>query len=314
MRDIACLLFVTTLPLFAGEVRRAASLDTTVDAPSIGYVVYHAPLELRPILGVPGAARLGDPIPLPEGVINVLVAPDHRSAILETESAVGVWTLDSSNPVVWFEAVSKVGITFSPSGSAAALRDGRTVRLMTGLPAAPSIARSVEIPAGVTRMAVSDDGALLLAAVGNELWRIDAVQASLLPSIGDAEVRAVAFAPGSHEAVACAGPAAWKIVESAYLPLVSAEPDAPDWTFAAVAANGVLLASAQKVLRVGNDQTRQYFDIPVAAERLERLAATRFLYAASRGEPAWFLLASDERIDSYFVPAAVPSVVEGVEQ
>jgi hypothetical protein len=65
---------------------------------------------------------------------------------------------------------------------------------------------------------------------------------------------------------------------------------------------------------VGNDQTRQYFDIPVAADRLDRLSATRFLYAASRGEPAWFFLASEERLDSYCVPAAVPSVVEGVEQ
>src|SRR5690349_2902867 len=49
--------------------------DTFMTRPVIGYAAQSSPPELRAIVGVPGAAVFSEPLPLPDNVTRIRLAP-----------------------------------------------------------------------------------------------------------------------------------------------------------------------------------------------------------------------------------------------
>ena len=169
-RASMAVLFLMPVIAAAADLKRASTAATSnsVDSPSIGYVVRPEVPELRAMLGVPGAARFSDPIPLPDGTVTAEVAPGHSWVLVirSNEAAAylpatqSIRTLPGGAPRAW---------AFSPSGSRAALfyPDRSEVALVSGLPAAAKIESTLQI-AQMDSFAIGDNGGFIYAA-GNQV-------------------------------------------------------------------------------------------------------------------------------------------------
>jgi DNA-binding beta-propeller fold protein YncE len=184
-----------------------------VDGPVAGYVFDGAAHGLRPVLGIPGASVLGDPINLGIDLASATVSPRLDSVIaVAADGSFHFFTLNAgaaSEAIVNGIAASPERVVFSPSGTAAALYAGRRIQVVTGLPAAPASGSTFDLTPLLTlpdrrghsaltgSFAVSDDGALVLAALGAgvQLFGTGSVR-----QIVTARNAVVAFAPGSHDA------------------------------------------------------------------------------------------------------------------
>jgi hypothetical protein len=173
-------------------------------------------VELRPIVGIPGAVVLGDPVQLPDGLQTMAVAPGQGYALVQTAdrgetsllpiTPAGVGTLVPISGAL----ANPDGIEFSPSASVAALfsRQRQVIQVIGGLPAAPQVVRNVDMAAlrgFAGTFAVSDDGRVLLLAVADG----DTSVLNALPANGDVRmvaragtISAIRFFPGTLDAVA----------------------------------------------------------------------------------------------------------------
>lgn len=184
-----------------------------VTGPVAGYVFDETALVLRPVLGIPGAAVLGDPVGLGIDLSYAAVSPRLDSVIaVGADRSFHVFTLNggtASEISVNGVAVSPEQVVFSPAGTAAALYAGSRIQVVTGLPAAPVSGSSfnltglLALPGGrghhafTGSLAVSDDGALVLVAQGAG---VELFAAGGSRQIAAARNAAVAFAPGTHDA------------------------------------------------------------------------------------------------------------------
>lgn len=183
-------IFVRTLTaVFSlGFALAGNSAVTTLSGPRLGLVFDRAAGDLRPIGGIPGAAITGEPLQLGFLIARAEISPAQDAALVVTKgrgSAVALvravgsdWVAASLDGV----APAPDSMVFSAGGSAAALyyAAGR-VQIVTGLPAAPSVAAQLDVsslPAPVTAMAVDDAGSFLLIAAGQaesvSLYRVPA--------------------------------------------------------------------------------------------------------------------------------------------
>lgn len=205
------ILSIVAVPLLVLTPRMAAQVaspslpanelqNVDVAAPTLGYAYDPDAQALRAIEGVPGAASLGAPIVLDARLAAVTVAPSRRFAL--ARSAEGqqmlLIRLDGATGQALRTDWRSGEISFSPSGSAAAIAAGEEVEVWGGLPDLPVRLRAVRSPGEVARLAVSDDGTAVAAVVGDELWRLTPEGAQLL----EAGVRDIAFAANSHQLVA----------------------------------------------------------------------------------------------------------------
>ena len=140
---------------------------------TLGYVFDTRISALRPLSGIPGAAVLGAPVDSGGPVRKAYVAPGQNYAIAFTDSGVVVVQFGSgTDPAV----VTPLGVdssaarivALSPNGAAAALYSPNEalVRILTGLPGAPGVARSVAVGAvagSIRLLAISNDAAVLIA-------------------------------------------------------------------------------------------------------------------------------------------------------
>jgi hypothetical protein len=167
---------------FAGE-----NIVTGLSGPRLGLIFDRAAEGLRPISGIPGAAITGAPLRLGFAISRAEISPAQDAAlVVKTRGAAvalvrvagGAWvaaSLDGVEP-------APDSMAFSPSGGAAALYYAAGhVQILTGLPAAATVASEVDVsglPAPVTAMAVDDTGSFLLMAAGQaesvSLYRIPA--------------------------------------------------------------------------------------------------------------------------------------------
>lgn len=163
---------------------KAKVADTKPDAPSVVQVpvqgfVASQPAMLRPILGLPGAVVLGDPLLLPDDATRILLPPGQAYALVERSGAevMGLVSLSREGAGVW-QAIEGAWfganrIAFSPNGSAAVLYSGATkqVQFLAGLPQSPRVVRQLDVgslgDASVTALAVSDDAEVLLVGVSD---------------------------------------------------------------------------------------------------------------------------------------------------
>jgi hypothetical protein len=182
-----------------------AAFGADISGPLTGYVFDSTSRIVRPVLGIPGAATLGDGLNLGFDVTMAAIAPkqDYLLAV-DTDGQVwlvrlGAGTADRLDTLHG----TPERINFSPNGSAALLIQGGTADVFTGLPGSPALARTVALNGIPTSsdFAVSDDGSAVLAAASDAVsvagssaeWR------SLSGAGADARV---AFSPGSHDAAA----------------------------------------------------------------------------------------------------------------
>ena len=145
-------------------------------APLVGLIAggSTSPSEIRPVLGVLGAASIRAPVLLSREVSKI-TWPRRRLALVERRGgAPGLVTFKGSVPGA-IQAIADATpnpalVSFSTLGKAAALATSGAIQVLTGLDAKPQVAFQVSFsdPSGVKKIALSDDGRLLavLTAAG----------------------------------------------------------------------------------------------------------------------------------------------------
>src|SRR5579863_5508860 len=125
-------------------VGTATAQAASIDGPRMGTVFDPAVKGLRPILGAPGAAVLGDPLGVGIELTRAAVSPLQDYVITTTGEAQAVVLLNLGRspiaviPVPGADAAPDQ-IVLSPNGRAVALyyKDRNRIQILTGLPAAP---------------------------------------------------------------------------------------------------------------------------------------------------------------------------------
>jgi hypothetical protein len=137
---------------------------------------------LRTIVGVPGAFAFSEPLPLPEGVTQVRLAPGQDFALVEQANGTPAILLLKGGAVDRLAPIdgampSADWIAFSPGAGAALLFSAAANRLqvLNGLPDAPRVALDLDgatLAEQPTLGAVSDDGSLVLVASATSVYRV----------------------------------------------------------------------------------------------------------------------------------------------
>ncbi len=151
----------------------AQSSTSQVSGPVMGLVL-DPESRLRPVWGVPGAAFLGQPIPI-DSSLQVLAISPHEDYVLATRTDTGDTVIltnlfDTIANKTLAGASGIASVVLSPSGSSAVLQssDAATWLVVTGLPDSPTIAWQTDISSfaqAPVAAALSDNGKAVLAAV-----------------------------------------------------------------------------------------------------------------------------------------------------
>lgn len=203
MRRLAYLLLLTSV---------LGAQNGSLEGPSLGVLWHAGTRTLRPMLGIFGAARLGEPFAAGRVIQTAEVCPYSRCAIAlagegdQAQATVATWTNGSVDFLPLTGLPSGFGrVVFSPSGKAAGTSVGSSFFRIVGLPAQASVSEG-PVQASSRLLAVSDSGTLLLAATEGEvtvLYRAAASGVERLASAAD--VRAASFEADSENAFVLAG-------------------------------------------------------------------------------------------------------------
>jgi hypothetical protein len=257
-----CGMVLATAGLLVGQ-------QGTLSGPVAGFVFDGRVRVLRPIQGVPGASLLGDAVNFGFGLSAAYVSPRQDSAlVVGVDDSLHLFRLNGGAVTeVALGGLSGVpqSVVFSPSGTVAALFALGRARVLTGLPGAPALVATVEIPrsgAASQTLALSDDGAYLLTVSGGSLrlLSIHGENRSLLPAHAGA---LVAFAPGGHDAAVMDGVAGLTLIRDAAgaaSPQVLATPDA-----GLAAAKGLAFSQDQSTLYVASAKAQSVAAFNLAA-------------------------------------------------
>jgi hypothetical protein len=165
---------INGVPSIDAKGKTASAEARWLSSPMAGYYVRAAPLEVRAILGAPGATHYSEPFEIPEGVVDVLAAPGQQ------------WLLglrDGRPPVAWTPETGAVfdlllppgateGIAFSNSGNTAVFysrAEGRAI-LYTALAGIPQIVTALDAsvwPPDLEKLAVSERGTMVAGLTGS---------------------------------------------------------------------------------------------------------------------------------------------------
>jgi hypothetical protein len=198
----------------------AASLALAVALPAqqvrqqpLGFVLDSGVSRVRPLLGVPGAAIVGNPLDLGADISWSVASPNQAFLLVisgPTHTA-GIWIpgAKSIQPLANIRS-GATQIVLSPDGASAAYYypDTNRVHVVTGLPSAPEFVFDADLSSlmnPLKSLAISDDGALLLASEtlvdGNAAPAVVAFNAkgiaSRIPTVGPAS--AIAFLSQTHD-------------------------------------------------------------------------------------------------------------------
>jgi hypothetical protein len=301
----------TVYRLIAALALCLAARGQDVGTPVAGYVATLSPPGLRPIFGIPGAARLGDPLPLPNGIAKIRVAPGQLYALAEQASGDPMAVLPLNGTAAG--ALAAIGgafaqadlVAFSPSGSAAVLYSAAagTVQVLAGLPQAAVVAREVALASQPVALAISDDAAaLVMADASGAIWLVDAPPQFLYAV---AQTAALAFVPGSRDMVVVDGGGnqvtLLQNVTGALTAKVLGTVNQP--SAAVVAGQSVVVASAANAristIDLGSGALT-WLDAAASPDRLELLQTSgAVLFSAA---PVWFLAGGRQ----YVVPGLNP--------
>ena len=186
MRHFNYLLLFAPLSVFA----------TSLGGPLAGYATFANGSELRAILGTPGSYQFSAPLPLPDGATRLHPAPGRDFALVEraqasdeqqTPPGVAIYdggALQSFAPMPGAIA-SPDWVVFSNEGGTAVLFSAQANRLQvwSGLPGSPQLALDASagsLPDRPITAAVSEDGAILLAASQTAVYLVSTTEAPRL--------------------------------------------------------------------------------------------------------------------------------------
>ncbi len=214
---VALSLGLSIEPGWSAEARiglEKAASEQPISGPVLGYVFDASAASLRPLLGIPGASHVGGALALPFRLSVAAVSPNQSFALGSTvgDGALVVLDLRGSAPEGRIVSGAMGGadrIVFSPEGVFAAAydRQSQSVQLLTGFGERVEVTatlRLASLPGVLTALAVSDDGAAVLAATsgrgGGQVFALDNDGASKpVATVGRA--MDVAFFPGSSDAL-----------------------------------------------------------------------------------------------------------------
>ena len=186
-----------------------------VQGPVAGYVFDGPAHALRPVLGIPGASLLGDPVDLGMSMTAAAVSQAQDAVLaVAADGSLHAFQLSAgvaSEVAVNGFSVSPERIVFSPSGSAAAVYGGGRIQVLTGVGTNPHAGSIFDISALLAlpgnrghstlagSFAVSDDGVYVLVASGSG---VQVFGGGSPRQVATGRGLAVAFARGNHDAVA----------------------------------------------------------------------------------------------------------------
>jgi hypothetical protein len=285
--------------------------------PLLGYLVQEDPLELRAISGIPGAAIRSEPLPLPEGLTRLRLAPGHGFALAErgdTDPG-AVLMLDGRGPLPLAPISGALAradlVSFSPSGRSAALYSASEQRLqvLIGLPDRARVSLN-EAGLEVVSLAVSDDGEVLLTC--DKQGMVYAARAGEKQPVFRAEgLSGMIFLPNRTDALVCDRIRGEVFLlggfdGTAYSRLLASGLDGPGAVRAASDGLSVLVAGREGnrawLIDVATAAVRA-FELPASPVVFEPLRLPdAYLFASPPGEPAWMLVKSGGETRSYFIP------------
>ena len=151
----------------------------SIEGPQLGLVFDATHKALRPILGIPGAAVLGQPLDLGVELNKIAISPrqDYALATEGQHNQVVMLTVGRKTVTPVPGALQDPDeILLSPAGAAAALyyKNRNALLILTGLPGTPKVAEEFYLSAGPapSALAVGDDGRTVLAGVGGTVFMV----------------------------------------------------------------------------------------------------------------------------------------------
>ena len=184
MRISTLVLVGVTLGLLVGLATTHSHAQTSsITGPILGFVPETSSSSVRPILGIPDASLLGEPLGFGSEVRMVAISPkqDFGVAVRKEDAQFVLIPFRENLEMIpiFGTATEDSLISISPTGSAVAQldSDSRRVRLMAG-----SAEFDVSmVPGRITQLGISDDAAVALlkstAEDGDSLWVVDASNA-----------------------------------------------------------------------------------------------------------------------------------------
>jgi WD40 repeat protein len=174
----------------------------SISQPSLGYVFDDNAKAIRQISGVPGAANLDARVAAGTSLDSAFVHSRARLAIANAKDGGVVLVQWSGAPQVTAisSALSHVTLAaFSRSGDWAAISDGTTLEIWSGLTGAPALNATFNPDGGVTAAAVNDNG-ITVGANGHGAVMLLGDNARVLASGGN--WIALAFLPNGNDLLA----------------------------------------------------------------------------------------------------------------
>lgn len=208
------LLLILATAILPAPSAPAADPQSQIGAPVLGYVFDPAVKGIRPVIGIPGASIIGNPLDRGFSVASAVISPrqDFAIATVADNAAVRILMLQPGNfhsQILAAVAGVPQKIIFSPSGQTAGLyqQDQAKLQIFTQLPEEPALAHEIDLT-GLTgdllSAAVSDDGDLALILTGDQvnsiLWLSYAGTGPVQLQVPSA-TSAISFRSGSHDAV-----------------------------------------------------------------------------------------------------------------
>lgn len=154
-----------------GEVR----CQGVIGGSTLGFVFDSGRHQLRSVLGMPGAAFIGEALSAEREISGAVISPQQNYALVTSDDRLGLVRLSAVRIPLAIEPVSDRApdaIALSPTGAAAALfyAADNCAEVLTGLPDAPAVLRRAcfsGFAGSLSALAVSDDGAAVLAGLGS---------------------------------------------------------------------------------------------------------------------------------------------------
>jgi len=173
-----------------------------ISMPSLGYVFDDNSKAIRQISGVPGAASLDSAVAAGTSLDSGFVHSRARIAIANAKDG-GVtlvrWT-GTPQATALGSALSRVNLAaFSRSGDSAAISDGTTLEVWSGLTGSPAQAATFNPDGGVTAVAISDSG---LVAAGNGSGAVMLLGDNARMLAGGGSWTGLAFLPNGNDLLA----------------------------------------------------------------------------------------------------------------
>jgi hypothetical protein len=144
----------------------------SIAVPQSGFVFDRSPQVFRPVLGVPGASILGEPLDI-NNDLHTVEACSRQQFALAAAGRGGVVTLihldtlkSTSLPPALVDFPDSIQLSAGCSTAVVYSAAANRLQIVTGLPANPTLAADVTppIPGRISALTVSEDGQFVLAA------------------------------------------------------------------------------------------------------------------------------------------------------